>query len=83
MPLKIYTLIKGILSHGDSLWIRGRYAIVQKNGNNIEIGDYILFGTYNDEPILWRVINKDTQNGLLLWSDKIITIKANIRKGWF
>lgn len=42
----------------------------------INIGDYILFGTYNEEPIIWRIINKDDDGDLLLWSEYIISYKA-------
>lgn len=41
----------------------------------IEIGDYFEFGTYNDAPILWRVINVEENGDFLLFSDKIIDIK--------
>ena len=41
----------------------------------INIGDYVLMGTYNEEPILWRCVDKDA-NGPLMLSDKILTFKA-------
>lgn len=44
--------------------------------NNLKIGDYIYFGRYKDEPILWRVIHFDDDGNPLLFSDKILTHKA-------
>lgn len=40
----------------------------------VKKGDYILFGRYYDEQILWRCIDID-ENGLLMLSDKILCIK--------
>mgnify|MGYP007101889272 CR=1 FL=1 len=39
------------------------------------IGEYIQLGTYNGAPIIWRHVDTD-ENGFLMISDKIITIKA-------
>lgn len=41
---------------------------------SMKIGDYVQFGKYNDKPILWKIIDENT-NGLLLCSDKIISFK--------
>lgn len=41
----------------------------------INIGDYVQMGKYYDEPILWRCVEID-ENGPLMLSDKIITLKA-------
>lgn len=41
----------------------------------LKTGDYVQFGSYNSEPILWKVINMD-ENGPLLLSDKILCMKA-------
>lgn len=49
-------------------------------GTNIDIGDYIEFGNYLNEPIVWRVINKD-ENGIMLFSDKILCFKAFDARG--
>ncbi|ABR47994.1 hypothetical protein Amet_1824 [Alkaliphilus metalliredigens QYMF] len=43
---------------------------------SIEVGDYIQFGSYHDVPIIWRVVNIDKDDNLLLFSDKIISLKA-------
>lgn len=43
--------------------------------SNIKIGDYILFGSYYGEPILWRVINKNADDSILLFSEKILCLK--------
>ncbi len=39
-------------------------------------GDYIKFGTYYDEPILWKVIDLDKYGDPLLCSERILTLKA-------
>lgn len=44
--------------------------------NTISIGDYIQFGSYYNEPILWRVINIDEDGDPLLFSEYIISIKS-------
>jgi hypothetical protein len=41
----------------------------------LELGDYIEFGSYESEPILWRVIQIDEQGDPLLWSDKILCLR--------
>lgn len=41
----------------------------------LQIGDYLQMGTYYGEPILWRCIDID-ENGPLMLSDRIITLKA-------
>lgn len=43
--------------------------------SGIKIGDYIKFGKYEGEPILWRVINIDEEGSPLLLSDEILTLK--------
>jgi len=42
--------------------------------NSITIGDYLLLGNYNNEPLLWRYVDHD-ELGLLMLSDKIIAVK--------
>lgn len=39
----------------------------------IKVGDYVTFGSYYGEPILWKCV--DTQNGVMLISDRIICLK--------
>ena len=41
----------------------------------LNTGDYIQFGKYNGNPILWRVVNVDG-NGSLLLSERILCLKA-------
>jgi hypothetical protein len=45
----------------------------------IKVGDYIRFGQYREQPILWRVIHLDRDGDPVLFSDKIITIKYMMR----
>lgn len=42
----------------------------------INIGDYIQMGKYNDVPILWRCMDINDEHGTLLLSDKILCFKA-------
>jgi hypothetical protein len=45
------------------------------NYENIHIGEYVNFGKYLGQPILWRIINKDS-NSILLFSKHILDFKA-------
>ncbi len=42
----------------------------------VKVGDYIQFGSYYDEPILWRVINIDEDGDPMLLSERILCLKA-------
>ena len=46
----------------------------------LKIGDYMLMGKYYDMPILWRCVDID-ENGPLLLSDRIISLKPFDAKG--
>jgi len=41
----------------------------------VQIGDYIFFGAYNGQPILWRVISLDEKGDPLLFSEKLLSFK--------
>ena len=41
-----------------------------------KINDYIYFGIFNKEPILWKVINIDDTGAPLLFSEKVLEKKA-------
>ena len=41
----------------------------------LNVGDYILLGKYNDEPIVWQYV-ADDENGMLMLSDKILCRKS-------
>ncbi|HAN10219.1 MAG TPA: hypothetical protein DCP90_06365 [Clostridiales bacterium] len=62
--------------------IAGNKDIVLANTvETIVVGDYIKFGKYLTKPIVWRVIGKEDINSdgtqeLMLFSDKIISLKA-------
>jgi chitodextrinase len=56
-------------------------ALLDVTPSNIKIGDYIQFGKYNNAPILWRVIHKDANGDPILFSDRILTLKAFDTKG--
>lgn len=60
------------------------FTIMKKEANAaqaIKIGDYIQFGSYYDEPILWRIINIDEDGDPLLFSEFILCLKAFDAKG--
>lgn len=42
----------------------------------MKVGDYVQFGKYLGTSILWRVINVDADGSPMLWSDKILCLKA-------
>ncbi len=46
------------------------------SSTSIKIGDYVQFGHYNEEPIVWRIINIDKDGDPLLFSEDIISLKA-------
>ena len=47
----------------------------------LKIGDYIEFGKYDEQTILWRVISIDEEGNSLIFSDKIISLKMFDAKG--
>ena len=48
---------------------------------NFKLGDYILFGSYLEEQILWQIINFDFDGDPLLFSHNILTFRAFDSKG--
>jgi len=52
-----------------------------KAAERVNPGAYVEFGTYNEEPILWRVIDQDEEGNSLLYSNKILMLKAFDAKG--
>lgn len=42
----------------------------------IQDGSYVQLGSYNGEPILWRCVSTDDENGKLILSDRILCYKA-------
>lgn len=44
------------------------------NNENLSIGDFVLFGMFSDEPILWRVININQDGSRMLFSERIIAL---------
>jgi hypothetical protein len=45
------------------------------DNTKIKVGDYVQFGSYLEEPILWRVM-ESTDGKPLLWSEFILTAKC-------
>ena len=43
---------------------------------NIKVNDFVTFGSYYGEPILWKCVEADPENGIMLLSENIITLKA-------
>jgi len=44
--------------------------------DEFNVGEYVQFGHFNDSPIVWQVIHKDEKGNPMLFSDKVITLKA-------
>jgi len=44
--------------------------------NELKVGDYVIYGHYQHEPIIWQVINIDDQGNPLLFSESAISYKA-------
>ena len=42
----------------------------------VALGQYVQLGKYEEKPILWRCINTEDENGILLLSDRILCEKA-------
>ncbi len=49
--------------------------------DDLKIGDYIEFGKYDEQPILWRVIHIDEDGNPLIFSDRILSLKVFDAKG--
>jgi hypothetical protein len=43
--------------------------------DTMKIGDYVQFGSYNKESILWRIINIDEEGNPLLFAESILCLK--------
>ena len=69
---KMKKAISGILAAAAVAAAMPSVRVMAENG--IKTGEYIQLGTYNDMPIIWRCVDTD-ENGALMLSDKIITIK--------
>jgi chitodextrinase len=79
---KIWTLflvvfiISGLLPSYVSLYPTIQVQATESDFNpTLKIGDYIQYGAYNGQPILWRVIYRDSNGNPLLFADRILTIK--------
>ncbi len=70
------TLIAAVLIAGIAavLFFRARAEATSFTAEKIKVGDYVLFGSYYDEPILWKCV--DTENGVMLLSEYILCMKA-------
>ncbi|WP_127837519.1 DUF6273 domain-containing protein [Clostridium prolinivorans] len=42
----------------------------------MQVGDYVQFGSYLGKPILWRVINLDSNGLPMLFSERILALKS-------
>lgn len=43
---------------------------------NLEVGKYVSFGQYGGQKILWRIINKDVDNNIMLFSEYMLSMKS-------
>lgn len=48
----------------------------QSTAVRLKIGDFIKFGSYAGQPVIWRVIGTDRVGQPLLLSDRVLTYKA-------
>lgn len=48
---------------------------VKQNGYIVKIGEYVQFGKYYNQPILWRVINIDSDGSPMIYSARILRQK--------
>ena len=79
--LLVYLLLAGATSLGTDS--NGFVIPVIRPVDRFAIGNYIEFGTYYGEPILWRVIHVDKDGDPLLLADRILTLKAYDSRGDF
>lgn len=49
----------------------------------LKLGDYVQFGSYLGAPIIWRVMNIDTDGNPILFADKVLSFKVFDSKGPF
>lgn len=64
------------ISDRSSIFIKdGNSHINPQQENTMKVGDYVTFGKYLGEPILWRVIYIDKDGSPMLFSEKILCIK--------
>ena len=72
-------LLSGIvptISTSGNFGVTQGVAVADSITPTVNIGDYIQFGKYNDAPILWRVIHKESDGNVILFADRILTIKV-------
>ncbi len=53
----------------------------QPSAVKLKTGDYVWFGRYYKQPVLWRIINIDKEKGALLFSERILSLKPFDAKG--
>jgi hypothetical protein len=49
---------------------------VDSTGSSLKVGDFVELGQYEKEPITWQVIHIDEEGNPLLFSRRILTVKA-------
>ncbi len=55
------------------------FGVYQKDAKavgTLKIGEYVQFGSYLNEPIVWKVIHFDEDGDPLLFSERILSMKA-------
>ncbi len=56
--------------------LQAEAATSAKSGLKLKLGDYIQFGKYAGSPILWRVINVNPDGSFVVYSEKVLCLKA-------
>lgn len=72
----IFTAGKGTLPFENNEDIVKEESVKKESQTKVKMGDTIVFGKYNDEPVKWRVIKLQEENNAVLIADNILTMKA-------
>ncbi len=70
MNKKIFAMLLGVICTMNS------HIVFAAQNTEVTEGSYIQLGRYMGEPIIWRCISTDDENGTLMVSDKILCFKA-------
>lgn len=65
----------GLEMSGDAAFFASSTAETPDMFSSIETGDRVVFGNYNNEPIVWRVLHINDDDTAVLISDQILSMK--------
>jgi|LSQX01.2.fsa_nt_gb hypothetical protein len=76
-------VLKRILAFFIVIVLSSSMIVFSNEPDGFKIGDYIYFGLYNEQPILWRIINIDeTGNPMLFLNDSVIRMPFDSTGTW-